>query len=167
MKCFPSLGLHQSMIENYIPQRGPARMIDRLVEVDSEHAVVEADVPFQGRMVRGGLMPAWVGIELMAQAIAVWAGDRSRRAGRPPRVGYLLGSRRYQAFCDGFAAGSTLRVHADCDFVADSGVGIFSCRIEFASQLLARAQVSVFEPAEADPAQPPWTRASSSPGAAA
>jgi predicted hotdog family 3-hydroxylacyl-ACP dehydratase len=134
------------MIENYIPQRGPARMIDRLVEVDSEHAIVEADVPFQGRMVRGGQMPAWVGIELMAQAIAVWAGDRSRRAGRPVRVGYLLGSRRYQAFCDGFAAGSTLRVQADCDFVADSGVGIFSCRIEHASLLLAQAQVSVFEP---------------------
>jgi predicted hotdog family 3-hydroxylacyl-ACP dehydratase len=138
------------MIENYIPQRGPARMIDRLVEVDSEHAVVEADVPFHGRMVRGGHMPAWVGIELMAQAIAVWAGDRSRRAGRPVRVGYLLGSRRYQAFCDGFAAGSTLRVHADCDFVAESGVGIFSCRIEHASQLLAQAQVSVFEPADTD-----------------
>jgi predicted hotdog family 3-hydroxylacyl-ACP dehydratase len=163
MKCILSLGLRQSMIENYIPQRGPARMIDRLLEVDSEHAIVEADVPFQGRMVRDGHMPAWVGIELMAQAIAVWAGDRSRRAGRPVRVGYLLGTRRYQAFCDGFAAGSTLRVHAECDFVAESGVGIFSCRIERASQLLAQAQVSVFEPVDADPARQPGTAVNSSP----
>jgi predicted hotdog family 3-hydroxylacyl-ACP dehydratase len=155
------------MIEDYIPQRGPARMIDRLVEVDSEHAVVEADVPFQGRMVRGGLMPAWVGIELMAQAIAVWAGDRSRRAGRPVRVGYLLGSRRYQTFCAGFAAGSTLRVHADCDFVADSGVGIFSCRIEHDNQLLAQAQVSVFEPVGAELAPPPVATENASQGSAA
>ncbi len=139
------------MTEIHLPHRGPARWIDRLIEVDAEHAVVESDVPAQGRQVQGGAMPAWAGIELMAQTVAAWAGERAQRAGRPVRVGFLLGTRRYETHCDGFASGSTLRIAAHCDFVSDAGLGMFTCSIHCGEALLAQAQVSVFEPADATP----------------
>ncbi len=135
------------MIEQHIPHRGPARLIDRLVTADADGVVVDAEVPAEGRFVRDGAMPSWVGIELMAQAVAAWSGHRAVAAGRPVQVGYLLGTRRYESFCDGFAAGSTLRVTARRDFIADSGVGMFSCRIHGGERLLAEAQISVYEPA--------------------
>ncbi len=139
------------MIEDFLPHRGPARWIDRLIEADADHAVVESDVPAEGRQVQGGAMPAWAGIELMAQTVAVWAGERSRRAGRPVRVGLLLGTRRYETHIDRFASGRTLRIAAHCDFVSDAGLGMFSCSIHDGAALLAQAQVSVFEPVDATP----------------
>lgn len=139
------------MIEDYIPHRGPACWIDRLIEADAEHAVTESDVPADGRQVLGGAMPAWAGIELMAQTVAAWAGACAQRAGRPVRVGFLLGSRHYVSHCDGFASGSTLRIAAQREFVSDEGLGMFSCSIHCGPALLAQAQVSVFEPHDAAP----------------
>lgn len=139
------------MIEDFIPHRGAACWIDRLVEVDAEHAVVESDVPSQGRQVHNGSMPAWSGIELMAQAVAAWAGGRAQCEGRAVRLGFLLGARRYECHCDGFASGSTLRVAATRNFVSDEGLGMFSCSIHCGDELLAQAQVAVFEPKDATP----------------
>lgn len=144
--CFAVTEAHP--IDAYIPQRGAARLIDRVIEVDPGHAVVEADVPASGPWVRGGAMPSWAGIELMAQAVATWAGARARRDGRPVSVGFLLGTRRYEIMQPGFACGSTLRISAKPEFVADNGLAIFDCRIDCAGVPVARARLSVFEPAD-------------------
>ncbi len=138
-------------IDAYIPQRGPARLIDRVVEVDADHAVVETDVPADGRWLRDGSMPSWAGIELMAQAVATWAGARARREGRPVPVGFLLGTRRYDVTRTAFAGGSTLRISARPEFIADNGLAMFDCRIECAGESVAQARLSVFEPADAEP----------------
>ena len=39
---------------------------------------------------------AWVGLEYMAQAIGAYAGYTARLRGEPVRIGYLLGTRRYE-----------------------------------------------------------------------
>ena len=140
-----------STIEDYVPQRGAALLIDRLIEADDEHAVVEADIPAAGRWVRGGSMPAWAGIELMAQAVAAWAGAKARREGRAVPVGFLLGTRRYEAHRAQFATGSTLRIVARRDFVGGNGLGAFDCVIESDGECVAQARLSVFEPADARP----------------
>jgi predicted hotdog family 3-hydroxylacyl-ACP dehydratase len=136
-------------IEDYIPHRGAARMIDRVIAVDEEHVVTEADVPVTGRMVRSGAMPTWVGIELMAQSIAAWAGERAHRSGRPTPLGFLLGTRRFEMTCNEVSAGTTLRIEAHCEFIADSGLGTFRCQMLVGEKLIAHAQVSVFEPSDA------------------
>jgi predicted hotdog family 3-hydroxylacyl-ACP dehydratase len=138
-------------IDDYLPHRGAARLVDRLLEADDEHAVVEADIAADSDWVRDGGMPSWVGVELMAQAVAAWAGARARRAGRAVPVGFLLGTRRYDAHCAQFAAGSTLRITARRDFLGDNGLGVFDCHIDAAGARLAQARLSVFEPADARP----------------
>jgi predicted hotdog family 3-hydroxylacyl-ACP dehydratase len=138
-------------IDEYLPHRGTARLVDRLVEAGDDHAVVEADIPPTGNWVRDGGMPSWVGIELMAQAVAAWAGAKARREGRPVPVGFLLGTRRYEAHCAQFAVGRTLRITARRDFVGGSGLGAFDCVIEAGGECLAQARLSVFEPADARP----------------
>ena len=136
-------------LDAFLPHRGAMRLLDRLLAVDEEHAVAEVDVPLDGLFVRDARVPAWMGIEYMAQTVAAWAGHRSARRGGVPRVGYLLGSRRYSAQCDGFAGGSTLRIEARCELIGDNGLGQFDCRIHGADgALLATALVSVFEPPE-------------------
>lgn len=138
-------------VENWIPHRGAMRLIDRVLHVDGEHAVAEVDVPFDGLFVHDGQVPSWVGIEYMAQAVAAWAGARAREQGVAPRAGLLLGTRRYETHCAGFASGATLRIEAHCELMADNGLGQFDCRIRLGDSELASARISVFDPpADAD-----------------
>ena len=85
----------------------------------------------------------------MAQAIAAWAGCRARAAGKPPQLGFLLGSRRYSSPRSGFPSGTRLRVQARCELLGDNGLGMFACRILAGEDEWATANVSVFEPADA------------------
>lgn len=136
-------------IESVLPHRDSLRLIDRVIEWQPESIVVEVDVPGQGLFSRADGVPAWVGVEYMAQAIAAWAGCRARAEGREPSIGFLLGTRRYTAHQPAFAAGTCLRVEAHCELMGENGLGMFACRILAGERELAVANVSVFEPPDA------------------
>jgi len=133
-------------IEHWVPHRRAMCLLDALEQVDEQGVVARVTVPAQGLFASRAGVPAWVGIEYMAQAIAAWAGARARQAGGSPKIGFLLGSRRYVAQRPVFAAGARLRIVAECELIADNGLGMFSCRIECDGQEWATAKVSVFEP---------------------
>lgn len=137
-------------ITELVPHAGPMCLLDRAVEADDERFVAEVTVPSAGlfsRDVGEGLgVGAWVGIEYMAQAVAAWAGWQARRAGEAPRIGFLLGTRRYRCSVPRFPAGQVLRVEIRRNFQADNGLGQFECRIESAGQELASAQLNAFGP---------------------
>jgi predicted hotdog family 3-hydroxylacyl-ACP dehydratase len=135
-------------IESCIPHRGAMRLIDRLLEVSDDHAVAEVDVPFDGLFVRDGRVPAWIGIEYMAQTVSAWAGSRARDQGGQPRAGLLLGSRRYEVSCAGFPSGARLRVEARCELIGSNGLGLFDCRIDMDGAKVAMARISVLDPPE-------------------
>ncbi len=136
-------------IERVIPHRGTLRLIDRLLAWDSESVAVEVRVPADGPFNDEDGVPAWVGIEYMAQAIAAWAGCRARARGGEPNIGFLLGTRRYEARLPHFPSGTVLRVEAVCELLGDNGLGMFACRILADGQEIASANVSVFEPPDA------------------
>jgi predicted hotdog family 3-hydroxylacyl-ACP dehydratase len=138
-----------SDIEAYVPHRGMMRLLDRVVAVNEEQALAEVDVPDDGLFVQDGAVPAWVGVEYMAQAAAVWAGARAIREGRTPGMGFLLGSRRYESRVTAFPGGATLRVQARCELVDDKGMGVFDCSIALDGDVVATARLSVFEPRDA------------------
>ena len=106
-------------------------------------------MPDEGLFVGSDGVPAWVGIEYMAQAIAAWAGCRARSAGNAPAIGVLLGTRRFTSSCPHFPCGSELQVRASCELMADNGLGMFACQILIDDQVCCQANVSVFEPADA------------------
>jgi predicted hotdog family 3-hydroxylacyl-ACP dehydratase len=138
--------LSSGQIERLIPHRGAMRLLDRVLQVDDEQVVAEVDVPFDGLFVRDGAVPSWVGIEYMAQAVAAWAGARARKQGGVPHAGLLLGTRRYEAHCDGFASGARLRIEAHCELIGANGLGQFDCRITLDGRELAASRISVLDP---------------------
>ena len=135
-------------IESLIPHRGAMRLLDRVVEVDDSHVVAELEVPYDGLFVHDGQVPSWIGIEYMAQAVAAWAGARARERGGAPRPGLLLGTRRYDAHCDGFPSGALLRVEARCELMGANGLGLFDCRVVMDGRDAAVARISVIDPPE-------------------
>lgn len=137
----------QHDIEQVIPHRGAMRLIDRVLEWSEPDITVALTVPLDGPFHETGGVPAWVGIEYMAQAIGAWSGCRARSHGKPPRIGFLLGTRRYTAEVGYFAPGAALRVRAHCELINSDGLGMFACRIlRDDDQLLASANISVYQP---------------------
>ncbi len=116
-------------IEEVVPHRQDMCLLERITHWDQDTIEAELVVPEAGLFVENHEVPAWVGIEYMAQAIAAWAGCRARAAGKPPQLGFLLGSRRYNSARCSFPSGSRLRVQARCELLGDNGLGMFACRI--------------------------------------
>ncbi|WP_426664582.1 3-hydroxylacyl-ACP dehydratase [Rhodanobacter aciditrophus] len=136
-------------IEELLPHAGDMILLDAVLEHGPEHALCRRRVPAGGLFHEaGGSLPAWVGVELMAQAIAAWAGCRAKAAGEPVRLGFLLGTRHYVCNVAAFAPGSELLIEARRDFHDDSGMGVFACRIA-APGVLAEARLTVFSPPDA------------------
>ena len=80
-------------IENYVPHRGVMLLLDRLLQADAESAVAQVTVPRDGLFLQDAGMPAWVGVEYMAQAVAAWAGWQAVQAQQPVKLGFLQGTR--------------------------------------------------------------------------
>lgn len=137
-------------IAELVPHRSAMLLVDRLLEDDAESVRVEATVkPGQLFLTEGGL-PAWVGIELMAQTIAAWAGARAKEAGQPVKLGFLLGSRRYEATEPLFPVGTRLEIEARQELVAENGLAVFACRIFREGAVVATAHLNVFQPNDID-----------------
>ncbi len=132
-----------------VPHRGRMLLVHRLLHADDETALAEVDVHEDAPFAQAAGVPAWVGVEYMAQTVAAWAGARAQRAGRKPRLGFLLGTRRYLAQVPWFAHGTTLQVHIRCELMGSNGLGQFDCRITASGQVLCQARLSVFEPEDA------------------
>ena len=133
-------------MDAWVPHRGAMSLLDVVIHCDDERVVARVRVSAQGLFNGADGVPAWVGIEYMAQTIAAWSGARARAGGGSPRIGYLLGSRRYEAAVPAFAVGAELTVHAQSELMADNGLGLFDCRIEQDGRVLATGRLSVFEP---------------------
>ena len=136
-------------IEEVVPHRQDMCLLECITQWDQDAIEAELVVPATGLFIEDGEMPAWIGIEYMAQAIAAWAGCRARAAGSVPQLGFLLGSRRYSSQRSGFPSGSRLRVQARRELLGDNGLGLFACRILAGEEEWAVANVSVYEPADA------------------
>lgn len=136
-------------LQSCLPHRGGMLLIHRLLHADDETALAEVDVRPDSLFAHPDGIPAWVGLEYMAQAVAAWAGARAQRAGRKPRLGFLLGTRRYESQTSLFVHGTTLQVQVRCELMADNGLGQFDCQISESGRLLCQARVSVFEPEDA------------------
>lgn len=66
--------------------------------------------------------------------------------GLPPKIGFLLGTRKMQLPLPYFALGETLRIKAEQSYLHE-GLGQFNCEIEYREHRIC-AMLSVFEPAE-------------------
>lgn len=141
----------QIPIEDLLLQRGDMLLLDCLHDFGADHVEVGAAVPALHPLVdeRFG-MPAWVGIEMMAQAVSAFSGLELRAQGLPPRIGLLLGARLYQAHVPFFRVAARLRVRAVLSLRDAEGLGVFECAIRERDELLAQGQVKGFMPKDID-----------------
>lgn len=89
-------------------------------------------------------VPAWVGIEFMAQSIAAWSGINCRLHNHPVSEGFLLGTRSYKAFSSEFLLHEKLVITVTKTY-QEQTLGVFNCTIH-SDKLLAEAALNVYQP---------------------
>ena len=91
-------------------------------------------------------VPSWVGVEYIAQTIALYAGIDARQKGEDIKIGLLIGCRRYEADTEYFSLGSHLSIHVEESW-KDSQMASFECVINVGAEV-ARANLNVFSPTD-------------------
>lgn len=137
-------------IRSLVPHAGPMVLLDRVISVDQETLCAEVHIHADSLFASSAGVGGWVGIEYMAQAIAAHAGYAARQRGEKVKIGFLLGTRRYECRCSAFPLNSILRIHVQRLLQAENGLASFECRIDdIGGRSLASATITVFEPADA------------------
>lgn len=128
----------------FIPHEKPMVFVDHLIEANEGYAIAELQIRPELMFCEAEGLPTWSSIELMAQTISAYAGHKGQSKGLPPKVGFLLGTRKMQLPCPYFALGSTVRIRVEQSYLHE-GLGQFNCEIEYQEHRFS-AMLSVFEP---------------------
>ncbi|MFT3709649.1 MAG: hotdog family protein [Archangium sp.] len=133
-------------VTDLVPHRAGMLLIDELI--DDSFEVVKAAVTIRPDhlFLQPQGMPAWVGVELMAQTVAAWAGLRRLERGEQIQLGFLLGTRKYECEVPFFPIGARLIMSARQELVSEQGLAVFICTIELNGKTIANASVNAFQP---------------------
>ena len=129
----------------FLLHRKPMLLLDRLTDIGFDYASCEWTMGESAFARPDGRVPAYTGIEHMAQCVAVHAGARARVRGFGPPLGFLLGTRHFKTSISTFAPGATYV--ASCkELVRDSqGMGSFACELHMNDEKIASANLAVLE----------------------
>src|SRR5690606_27211697 len=137
-------------VAELVPHSPPMVLLDRIIHYEDQALTAEIGISpasmFYEQAVDG--VPAWVGIEYMAQAISALSGLRSRERGQPVQLGLLLGSRKVQLHTKVFHSGERYSVSVRQLVWDPSGLANFEGRIFQGDQLCVEARINVFESAD-------------------
>jgi predicted hotdog family 3-hydroxylacyl-ACP dehydratase len=132
-----------------VPHAGDAVLLDRVIDYDEESlravAIVRPNVFSQP----DGSLAAWMGLEILAQAVAAWAGCQAWAEGAAPRLGFLLGTRRYTCHVPRFPAGAELHLEVVRSLYDAGGMAVFECTLDHAGARWASARLNVYSPPDA------------------
>lgn len=138
-------------IETVVPQRPPMILIDEIVAREAGAIIVRVTIRSNGLFFREGRgVPAHVALEWMAQACAAFAGAEALDEAGTVKVGFLLGTRDFQANRHWFAEGERLYVQARLEY-HDGELANFACEITTSidGPTVATASLNVFHPNDA------------------
>ena len=135
-------------VAQLVPHSDKMRLLDRILDYGEEWLHAEVHITQDSMFADADGVPAWIGLEYMAQAISAHAGMLERLNGGEPKIGFLLGSRKYLCNTDYFAIGQTLSVKVHLEMLASNGLNVFSCEL-LGQGVEASAIVNVFQPDDA------------------
>jgi predicted hotdog family 3-hydroxylacyl-ACP dehydratase len=131
-------------VADLLPHDGDMVLLDKVLDYDENSLVSEVIVRDDGLFGDGKTIPAWLGIEYMAQTVAAHEGMMCHLAGKPINLGFLLGTRRYHSNISSFTVGCRLTVKVE-RLIQDQGLGVFFCQIS-GQNVDISAKLNVYQP---------------------
>jgi predicted hotdog family 3-hydroxylacyl-ACP dehydratase len=134
-------------VDQLLTHSGDKVLLGNVLSYGSESLIAEACVKADSVYLKGDSEPGWMGLEYMAQAVAALAGIRQRLEHHEPKVGMLIGTRRYRCSVKNFPVGMVMRIETRALLEDELGLSVFQCRI-FHDELIAEANLSVYQPTD-------------------
>lgn len=139
-------------VASYLPHEAPMVLLDKVLHVGEEQAHCQVTVSNDGVLApflnKQGALPAWFGIEIMAQTIGVWSGwhrrQQAERNGKP-EPGMLLGGRGYRCSQAAFPAQARLDVFINL-LMRDEKIGSFEGEIRIDGERVASGRLNTYQP---------------------
>ena len=136
-------------VAELVPHSGKMSLLDNIVEYRDGWLRAEVSITADSMFADKQGVPAWIGLEYMAQAVGAYAGWQERLKGGPPKLGFLLGTRKYLCSTDYFAIGTKLIVTVQLEMEAANGLNVFQCVLQ-GEGVDASANLNVFQPDDPD-----------------
>jgi predicted hotdog family 3-hydroxylacyl-ACP dehydratase len=139
--------VHYPPLEQLLPHRSPMILIDQMIDATETGSMCEVTIGPQTLFIEAGGVPAFVGLEYMAQAVAAYGGYKSYLADEPIAIGFLLGTPELRTYCQFFDCGQTLQIQVTHVW-GEHELMQFHCTIQDAltGTLLQEAELNVFKP---------------------
>lgn len=140
------------VLEELVPHASPMLLLDELVSADEECIVCRVVVREDGLFDQDGRVPAWLGLEYMAQTVAAYSGFQAQRRGDAVKPGFLLGTRRFETSVDSFLCGEELSITVRRLMQDSEGLAAFECHVNgkgTSREMVQKAMLSVYEPSDA------------------
>ena len=134
-------------LDNLLPQTGKMRLIHHVIKITDDFVQcdmqVNEDNIFYDADIDG--IYTWVGIELMAQAVALFASYHG--AGNTPKTGLLLSARQFLNKNKLFSLGDKLIIEASKVYMEGS-VAVFNGKIFCRYECVVSAKLNAYQPSE-------------------
>lgn len=148
MTIEPSQDLVKTLwpISELVPHARTMLLLDELVDYSPEFLTARIRIRPDSLFInKNDEVPAWVGIEYMAQTIAAYAGVLAKLNNEEIKIGLLIGTRKYKSEVPAFPLHSELEIKVAPLHSEESGLGVFNCEI-FSDRLLVQANLNVYQP---------------------
>ena len=135
-------------VAEFIPHRAPMILIDSLLEHQTDTLLTDVYISAQSAYFDPATqsVPNYVGIEYMAQSIAALAGIEAKAKQEPIKIGFLLGTRKLKLDIKAYKHGEHYHTRVTRLYQEDSGLAVFDCQILHNNEVVAKANVNVFQP---------------------
>jgi len=136
-------------VADLVPHSGNMNLLDEIVDHGDDWLEARVNITSNSMFIEPNGVPALVGIEYLAQAVAAYAGLQESKSGGKPKLGFLLGVRKYRSSIDCFPVGMSLLLKVHLVMQADSGLNVFQCFLT-GDGIEASGRLNVFQPEDAE-----------------
>jgi predicted hotdog family 3-hydroxylacyl-ACP dehydratase len=131
-------------MQELVPHRPPMILIDEVVETGGLTLTARVRLTKSSPFMHEGQLPALITLEYMAQSIAAFAGLKSRKQGKPIKLGLLMSCREMTLAVEWLEAGDELLVTVT-EVWSDENLGNFDCFVRRGDEMISQASMSVYQ----------------------
>jgi predicted hotdog family 3-hydroxylacyl-ACP dehydratase len=136
-------------VAELVPLSGKMSLLDNIVAYGEDWLHAQVFITADSMFADSEGVPTWIGLEYMAQTIGAFSGLQGRRSDLAPKLGFLVGTRKYLCSANYFPLGQTLTIKVHRDLQAENGLGVYSCTLE-SQNISATARLNVFQPEDGE-----------------
>ena len=125
---------------------GEMLLLDEVLDYNTESVSTRVHIRRESPFCEATGVPAWVGMEYMAQTIGVYSGIERLQQGEALKIGFLIGTRRYDAAVPFFTVGKALQINARLLLWGENNLFVFDCDIHDGERKLAAGEIKAFRP---------------------